>query len=242
MLFCAAFCSLATAELSSPLPPPPLLPPPSAPKYEVNSTDELMKVFSLKASADVVVASGTIIGLDKRLVCKDKITVAIRGSGEGATIDGKGKIGLFKVSGGCSLTLERLNLVNGNADGGAVHVKDGNLGLIDSHVANCKGDRGDWGGALYVDNFNRYKVRVKGSTFTSCSAEYVRRHLDTMLISAEVTSAPTPNAGRRSVRGKWRGEPERLRDLGLPRNGRWRSARGRRRGEPARLQDQQLHR
>ena len=164
MVFGAAFCSLATAELSSPLPPPPPLPPPSAPKYKVNSTDELLNVFSMKASADVVVASGTIIQLEERLECDEEITVTIRGSGEGATFDGKEEIGLFQVSGGCSLTLERLNLVNGRdkEDGGAVHVEDGNLTLIDSNVANCKGD---WGGALYVENWvEGYKVRVEGST------------------------------------------------------------------------------
>ena len=179
MLFCAAFCSLATANLSSPLPPPPLLPPPSAPKYEVDSTDELMKVFSLKASADVVVASGTIIELEKQLSCGKAIAVTIRGSGEGATIDGKDKIGLFKVSGGCSLTLERLNLVNGktNLDGGAVFINNGNLNLIESNVTNFTGP--DWGGALYVKNSYNYMVRVEGSAFTSCSAEdVVRRHVE----------------------------------------------------------------
>ena len=87
---------------------------------------------------------------------------------------GMGKTGLFEVSGDCSLTLERLNLVNGDdRDGGAVFVHHGNLTLINSDVTNCKAT--DWGGALYVDNwYEGYKVRVEGSTFTSCSADKVR--------------------------------------------------------------------
>ena len=192
----AAFGLSATAELSPALPPP-SLPPPSAPYYEVDSKEQLLDIFSesrMEASVDVVVASGTIIGLEKQLSCEKGITVTIRGSGEGVTFDGKDKIGLFKVSGGCSLTLERLNLVNGktNGDGGAVYVKNGILTLMDSTVTNCKGD---WGGALYVESSYNYKVRVERSTFTSCSADYVRRHLDTMPISTEVTSAPTPTQG-----------------------------------------------
>ena len=166
-------------------PPPPPPPPPSAPYYEVNSKEQLFKIFNdgrMKASV-VLVASGTIIGLKTRLECDEDITVTIRGSGEGATFDGKEEIGLFKVTGGCSLTLERLNLVNGKTndwdDGGAVHVERGSLTLIDSNVTNCKTD---WsGGALYVSNWlYHYKVLVERSTFTSCSAgEAVRRHVET---------------------------------------------------------------
>ena len=215
MVFCAAFALSATAELSPALLPP-SLPPPFAPYYEVNSKEQLVDIFSdgrMEASVNIDVASGTIIKLDKRLSCEKGIDVTIRGSGEGATFDGKGETGLFKVSDGCSLTLERLNLVNGyDRDGGAVYVTDGKLGLIDSDVTNCTGY---WGGALHVNSDKRYKVRVEGSALTSCSAEYVRRHVETRPISAEVTSAPTPNAGRRHIRVGRRGEPGWLQDQQL---------------------------
>ena len=180
MMICAAFGLSATAELPPALPPPP--PPPSAPEYVVNSTKQLFEIFNesrMEASVDVVVASGTIIELETRLECDEDITVTIRGSGEGATFDGQEEIGLFKVSGGCSLTLKRLNLVNGktNLDGGAVFINNGNLNLIESNVTNFTGP--DWGGALYVKNSYNYMVRVEGSAFTSCSAEdVVRRHVE----------------------------------------------------------------
>ena len=84
------------------------------------------------------------------------------------------------------------------------------MSLINSEISDCRASNA--GGALYVMNMN-YKVRMEGSTFTSCSADKVR-HVENQTSSAKVTSAPPPlpplNAGRRCVRGKGRGEPDQL--------------------------------
>ena len=52
-------------------------------------------------------------------------------------------------------------------------VGGGEVSLINSKISDCYAEF--YGGALYVDNSDqRYKVRVMGSTFTSCSANKVR--------------------------------------------------------------------
>ena len=45
------------------------------------------------------------------------------------------------------------------------------MSLINSEISDCRASNA--GGALYVMNMN-YKVRMEGSTFTSCSADKVR--------------------------------------------------------------------
>ena len=86
--------------------------------------------------------------------------MTIASSGEGATLDGQGGTGLFHLEGGCSLTLRRLNLVNGRAvSGGVVSKGDGSTSANGGVVhANGAGD-----------------VEIIGSTVTGCSADSVRR-------------------------------------------------------------------
>ena len=75
--------------------------------------------------------------------------MTVASSGEGATLDGQGETRLFSLSGGCSLTLRGLTLVNGRA-----------------------GERGS-GGVVYADGAG--DVEIIDSTVTGCSAGEVRR-------------------------------------------------------------------
>ena len=58
---------------------------------------------------------------------------------KGATLDGQEQTKLFYLSGGCSLTLRGLTLVNGRADyGGVVDAEGaGDVEIIDSIVRDC---------------------------------------------------------------------------------------------------------
>jgi len=72
--------------------------------------------------------------------------VTVASSGEGATLDGQEETGLFYLSGGCSLTLRGLTLVNGTAyDGGVVYAYGaGDVEIIESVVRDCRAT-GDYG-------------------------------------------------------------------------------------------------
>ena len=65
--------------------------------------------------------------------------MTVASSGEGATLDGKGQTRLFRLSGGCSLTLRGLALINGRAErGGVVYAnRAGDVEIIDSTVTDC---------------------------------------------------------------------------------------------------------
>ena len=65
--------------------------------------------------------------------------MTVASSGEGATLDGQGQTGLFYLTGGCSLTLRGLTLVNGRASSGGVVYASfaGDVEIIDSTVRDC---------------------------------------------------------------------------------------------------------
>ena len=72
-------------------------------------------------------------------MCGSTIKVTVASSGEGATLDGKRETRLFYLSGGCSLTLRGLTLVNGRAGrGGVVYASGaGDVEIIESTVRDC---------------------------------------------------------------------------------------------------------
>ena len=66
--------------------------------------------------------------------------MTVASSGEGATLDGKRETRLFHLTGGCSLTLRGLTLVNGRAVdvGGVVFAYGaGDVEIIESVVRDC---------------------------------------------------------------------------------------------------------
>ena len=77
--------------------------------------------------------------LDRRISCGSNVKVTVASSGKGATLDGQAQTGLFHLSGGCSLTLRGLTLVNGRATyGGVVYAyRAGDIEIIDSDVRDC---------------------------------------------------------------------------------------------------------
>ena len=85
--------------------------------------------------------------------------MTVASSGEGATLDGKRETRLFSLSGGCSLTLRGLTLVNGRAEGGGVAV-----------YAN---GYGRYGGVVYANGAG--DVEIIESVVRDCSATFVRR-------------------------------------------------------------------
>ena len=78
--------------------------------------------------------------LSSQINCVSSIKVTVASSGEGATLDGQGQTRLFYLSGGCSLTLRGLTLVNGRSagSGGVVYANGaGDVEIIDSVVRDC---------------------------------------------------------------------------------------------------------
>ena len=78
--------------------------------------------------------------LGSEISCTSSIKVTVASSGEGATLDGQEKTGLFYLGGGCSLTLRGLTLVNGRSAsrGGVVYASGaGDVEIIDSTVRDC---------------------------------------------------------------------------------------------------------
>jgi len=145
---------LATAVPLNPPPSPPSLPPalpppppPLTPGYvSVVSENELRSLIE-GAAADISISlpPSAHFELSSQISCASSIKVTIASSGEGATLDGQGGTGLFHLEGGCSLTLRRLNLVNGRADdGGVVEAREaGDVEIIDSTVRSCSAT-GSW--------------------------------------------------------------------------------------------------
>ena len=84
--------------------------------------------------------------LGSQISCSSSVKVTVASSGEGATLDGQEQTGLFYLSGGCSLTLRGLTLVNGTAyDGGVVYAYGaGDVEIIESVVRDCRAT-GDYG-------------------------------------------------------------------------------------------------
>ena len=77
--------------------------------------------------------------LGSQITCSSNIKVTVASSGEGATLDGQEQTGLFYLSGGCSLTLRGLTLVNGRAGAGGVVDANGagEVEIIDSDMRDC---------------------------------------------------------------------------------------------------------
>ena len=87
----------------------------------------------------IFLAPNAHIKLRNQISCTSNIKVTVASSGEGATLDGQGQTRLFHLSGGCSLTLRGLTLVNGwAAQGGAAYANGaGEVEIIYSDVRDC---------------------------------------------------------------------------------------------------------
>ena len=94
-----------------------------------------------RSSSDISIflAPNANIKLSNQIWCTSNIKVTIASSGEGETLDGQEQTRLFRLSGGCSLTLRGLTLVNGRAGNGGVVYADGagDIEIIDSTVRDC---------------------------------------------------------------------------------------------------------
>ena len=88
------------------------------------------------------------------------------GTGTGAILDGGGVSQLLRVTGGASVELRGVHLVNaggsGNSDGGAAYVENANLTLTDANVRDCaitSPDDNVYGGAIRMTNNRRVDTR-----------------------------------------------------------------------------------
>ena len=132
---------LAPLPPSSPSPPslPPL--PPLSPDFVAAASEAELRSLIEGASSDISVylPPSAHLKLSSRISCTSNIKVTVASSGEGATLDGQERTGLFKLEYGCSLTLRGLTLVNGRADyGGVVETHGaGDVEIIDSTVRDC---------------------------------------------------------------------------------------------------------
>jgi len=107
--------------------------------------------------------------LDSSLECSGNISLVVRSEGVGATLDGQGRSRLFSLSGGCSLTLQGLTLVNGYSkeDGGAIRGSGaGSLKLADTSIKDSESE-GFGGGIAMTDSGD---VELHKSTTSGCSA------------------------------------------------------------------------
>ena len=142
---CRQIC-WATRPPSPPSPPSPPPPPPLSPGYvAAASEDDLRSLIedatSTAANVSIYLPPGAEFKLGSQIRCVSSIKVTVASSGEGATLDGQGQTGLFYLSGGCSLTLRGLTLVNGRTSagsGGVVYADGaGDVEIIDSTVRDC---------------------------------------------------------------------------------------------------------
>ena len=127
-------------------PPPPLLPlPPLSSGFDAAASEAELRSLITEAAAtpladvSVYLAPGAHLKLSSQIRCASSINVTVASSSEGATLDGQGQTRLFSLSGGCSLTLRGLTLVNGKAGRGGVVEADGagDVEIIDSTVRDC---------------------------------------------------------------------------------------------------------
>ena len=127
--------------LSPPSPPfPP--PPPVSPGFDVAAASEAeLRNLIQSANADVSISlpPSADFKLGSTIRCASTIKVTVASSGEGATLDGQELTGLFRLEGGCSLTLRGLTLVNGRAGNGGVVGANGagDVEIIESTVTGC---------------------------------------------------------------------------------------------------------
>ena len=130
---CRQICWATRPPSPPPLPPaspPPPLPPLSPDFVAAASEGELRSLIEeAVANISIYLPPSAEFKLGSQIGCGSNIKVTVASSGEGATLDGQEQTGLFSLSGGCSLTLRGLTLVNGRAqDGGVVHAE--NLGGV----------------------------------------------------------------------------------------------------------------
>jgi len=125
-------------------PQPPLSPPapPVFPGVDVAaaSENELRSLIEGAAANISIYLPPTHFELGSQISCSSNLKVTVASSGEGATLDGQGETRLFSLSGGCSLTLRGLTLVNGRAAqyGGVVYAYGaGDVEIIESTVTGC---------------------------------------------------------------------------------------------------------
>ena len=87
----------------------------------------------------IFLSPGAHLKLDRQIECRSNFKVTVASSGEGATLDGQGRTGLFYLKYGCSLTLRGLTLVNGRAESGGVVLAElaGDVEIIGSTVKDC---------------------------------------------------------------------------------------------------------
>ncbi|EOD26646.1 hypothetical protein EMIHUDRAFT_236694 [Emiliania huxleyi CCMP1516] len=122
---------------------------------------------STAANVSIYLPPGAEFKLSSQISCTSSIKVTVASSGEGATLDGQGETRLFYLSGGCSLTLRGLTLVNARAAfGGVVYAnRAGDVEIIESVVRDSAGD---WGGV--VSAYDSGAVSITSSDVSGCSA------------------------------------------------------------------------
>ena len=162
-----------------PLPPrPPLLPGTVFAAAEAELRNHIDEAIAEKRSVSVLLEPGAHIKLSRLLECDSNIKVIIFSSDERATLDGQGKSGLFRLRGGCSLTLRRLALVNGRAyNGGVVWAEGaGDVEIVDSTITDCEATQ--FGGGVYVASAEvNSAVSIVDTTITGVYARVARRLL-----------------------------------------------------------------
>ena len=140
----SVFISILQGACGTPplFPPPPFPPlPPLAPGFVAAASENELYSLIEAAAADVSVylPPSAHFMLSDQIKCNSSIKVTVTSSGEGATLDGQRRVGLFYLTGRCSLTLRGLTLVNGRArNGGIVYANGaGDIEIIESAVRGC---------------------------------------------------------------------------------------------------------
>ena len=108
--------------------------------------------------------------LDSSLECSVNISLEIRSRGVGATLDGQRRSRLFSLSGGCSLTLRGLTLVNGYSENGGGAIQGtgaGSLKLADSSIKDSESGE-DGGGIAMAESGD---VELERSSLSGCRAK-----------------------------------------------------------------------
>ena len=98
-------------------------------KWSVYTRYRACSAISTNNGVSIYLPPGTHLKLSRQIRCISNVKVTVASSGEGSTLDGQGETRLFYLSGGCSLTLRGLNLVNGRADRGDVEGGSGGKAL-----------------------------------------------------------------------------------------------------------------
>jgi predicted outer membrane repeat protein len=91
------------------------------------------------------------------------------GTGQAVTLSGNNAVGVFKVSSGVSLTLNKLTIANGRADaGGGVFISSGTLTVSNSTFSGNRAD--NYGGAIYGGGG---QVTVSDSAFSGNGSSFL---------------------------------------------------------------------